>query len=472
MTKRSAATMAKAAQLPRMDALLEALAAPGEPLPWRREVVKAAARDELDARRAALAEGREPALDLDTVVAATRRRLEAALRPAPRPVINATGVLLHTNLGRAPLGDAAQRAMLEAAGACDLEYDAASGRRGSRFGALRPLLRWVSGAEDGHVVNNGAAALLLACTALGRSRDDAGLREGVVLSRTQMIEIGDGFRIATMAAAGGVPVHEVGATNRSHLRDYEAALEGEGQPRAAAILWAHASNFAQSGFVAQPSLAELAALARRHGVPLIADLGSGSLGGELPAAEPTLPAYLAEGASLVTCSGDKMLGGPQAGLMVGEAALVERCRRFPMARALRPDKTSLAALHASLVAHAREGETELPLHAMVRATMDCLRARGEAILEQLAAFQTRMSLRECEATLGGGALPGDRRPSLALVIEGEAEALAARLRAPQDGGLPVVARIEGACVWLDLRSVPAQRDADLVARLALALDQN
>lgn len=449
------------AQLPRVDSLLEHVDLAQSP--WRRTLVRAAVREVLDRERArrlaSSAASASPALVDETQwVQACLALLRQWTTPGPRPVINATGVLLHTNLGRAPLSDAASRAMVDAAGACDLEFDLESGRRGSRFDALRPLLRVTCEAEDAHVVTNGAAALLLACTALGRRTTGDTQREGVVLCRAQMVEIGDGFRIATMAAAGGVPVVEVGATNRSHLRDYEAALDPAQGGRAAAILWAHASNFEQSGFVKQPSLEALASLAQRFEVPLIADLGSGSLGGELPEAEPTIQAYLRAGADLVTCSGDKLLGGPQAGIMAGRADLVHACRRFAMARALRPGKATLAALHATLVAHVREGPTELPLHAMLRRSIETLRERGQSILRKL---DGAVQLRESTATIGGGALPGDARESLAVVVPARAGRSAAQLAAALRRAVPpVVGRIEDDALWLDLRSVdPAQDDA-------------
>jgi L-seryl-tRNA(Ser) seleniumtransferase len=374
--------------------------------------------------------------------------LHELLTPRPRAVINATGVLLHTNLGRAPLAAEAVAAMVAAAGCCELEIEALSGRRGSRLVWLRPLLQALFAAVDVHVVNNGGAALLLACTALGLP--------GVALSRGQMVEIGDGFRVAEMASAGGARVLEVGSTNRTHLGDYAAAIDAG----ASAILWVHLSNFSQAGFVHQPTLAELAALARARGVPLLADLGSGALGG-LSGREPTVQAYLSEGADLVTFSGDKLLGGPQAGLLAGRAPLVERCRRHPLARALRLDKTAVAALHATAALHAREDAAGLPLHAMLAASVSELRARAGGIVHALG--WTTDCVRDSEATVGGGSLPGDMLPSVALAVPGtQAEQRAQRLRI---GTPAVIGRVHARTLLLDLRSVLPEQDAGLLAAL-------
>jgi len=443
------------ARVPKMDRVLAASALVG--LPWRREIVRLAAERELDDLRARVRAGQTGDVpDVDAIAGAVRRRLDSLFAVHPKRVINATGVLLHTNLGRAPLGPAAIAAAVQAAGYCDLEVELDSGRRGSRFAWIRPLLAQVIGAEDAHVVNNNAAALLLACTVLGRAG-------GVVLSHGQMVEIGDGFRVATMAAAGGCRIVAVGSTNRTHLADYEAALAGE-EP-ASAILWVHLSNFSQSGFVSEVPLADLAKLARARGVPLVADLGSGSLGANLPAREPTVREYLDDGADLVLASGDKLLGGPQAGIIAGRAELVEKLRRHPMARALRPDKVTLAALHATLVEHARDGVPELPLHRMVAASVDDLRARARRIAARLALPEPAVV--DCDATIGGGSLPGDRMDGVAVrIVPTNAAAFAKRLRT---GEPPVVGRIENDAFLLDLRTVAPADDDALVDALTRAL---
>lgn len=387
--------------------------------------------------------------------------LESWAQPRPLRVINATGVILHTNLGRAPLSQTSIDAMADAARYCDLEVVLGSGKRGSRFAWLRPFLCAVMGAQDVHVVNNNAAALLLACTVLGSPG-------GVVLSRGQMVEIGDSFRVATMAGAGGVRVVAVGSTNRTHLRDYEQALDGEGPDaqgvKASALLWCHQSNFKQDGYVKEVGLAELSKLARARGVPLIADLGSGSLGAGLPAIEPTIGEYLDQGVDLVLASGDKLLGGPQAGIIAGTAEYVERCRRFPMARALRPDKTALAALHATFAAHAREGTPDLPLHEMVARTEDGLRARAEALRAELGWDASRVV--PLQAAIGGGSLPGDTMASVGLWVPCAKPATTARtLRL---GAPPIVGRIEDERLLLDLRTVDPEDDG-LLARALAAL---
>lgn len=445
-------------RLPKVDQVLAEPALEG--CGWRRVIIKRLVNDALDQLRVRVRAGERPALpDAPTLAASVRTELDDWLTPRPRPVINATGVLLHTNLGRAPLAAAARQAMSDAAGTCDLEVELAEGRRGSRFAAIAPLLRSVMQADDAHVVNNNAAALLLACTVLGPPG-------GVVLSYGQMVEIGDGFRVATMAAAGGCRVIGVGSTNRTHPADYQAALRGEaseceGQP-ASAILWAHRSNFEQSGFVREVELPALAEIARAHGVPLIADLGSGSLGPGLPDGEPTVVEYLEQGADLVLCSGDKLMGGPQAGIIAGRSELVQRCRKHPMARGLRPDKTTLAALFATFCAHAREGTPALPLHDMVVATPDELRRRALALAEAMG-WSVDEAVIETRATIGGGSLPGDSMPSVALRIPSNKPSRdARRLRT---GDPAVMGRIEDGALVVDLRSVASSDDERLLVAL-------
>jgi len=444
-------TMATVRDLPRVDGVLaqpelgEHVASPA--------VKKRAVQQALAARRAALrggedmSEGTGESEGEAGVARAVAASLTALLEPRPRRLLNCTGVLLHTNLGRAPLSGAAVAAMVAASGSCELEFAVEDGRRGSRLVWLRPLLRLLlaPGEEDVHVVNNGAAALLLACTALGQSG-------GVVLSRGQMVEIGDGFRVAEMAAASGVRVHEVGSTNRTHIGDYAAALDAG----ASAILWVHLSNFRQEGFVAQPGLGELRTLAEGRGVPLVADLGSGSIAGV--GREPGVQDYLRAGAGLVTFSGDKLLGGPQAGLLVGQGALVERCRRHPLARALRLDKTAVAALHATAAAHACAGG--LPLQRMIDATVPELSKRAAAIAGAL--NWPGECVRASEATIGGGSLPGDVLASVAIAVPGKPERVARQLRVGAPG---VVGRVQAGALLLDLRSLVAEDDAALVAAL-------
>ena len=445
------------ARLPKVDAVLDA-----EPLAtagWRRPLARRAVQQALADLRRAVLDGKSVEIpDAPTLSERVAQTLASWARPRPLRVINATGVILHTNLGRAPLARSAIEAMADAAQYCDLEVGLYDGKRGSRFAWLRPFLCSVIGAEDVHVVNNNAAALLLACTVLGAPG-------GVVLSRGQMVEIGDSFRVATMAGAGGMRVVAVGSTNRTHLKDYAQALDGEGPDAdgvpASALLWCHQSNFRQEGYVKEVGLTELAGLARERGVPLIADLGSGSLGAGLPEVEPTISEYLEQGVDLVLASGDKLLGGPQAGIIAGTASYVERCRRFPMARALRPDKTTLAALHATFAAHAREGVPALPLHEMVALSEAGLRARAEALRVQLGWDAERVV--SLPAAIGGGSLPGDTMPSVGLWVPcAKPAALARRLRL---GDPPIVGRIEDDRMLLDLRTVDPADDAALLAAL-------
>lgn len=445
-----------AIRLPRVDQILEHPALARSPA--LRAIKRRFVQEALAELRAAALAGKAVEASVASVAEAVAERLSEVMTARPRPLLNATGVLLHTNLGRAHLSEEAVSAMVAAAGGCELEFEVASGRRGSRLVWLRPLLAALVGAEDVHVVNNGAAALLLACSTLGQPG-------GVVLSRGQMVEIGDGFRVAEMAAAGGTPLWEVGSTNRTHLSDYAAALQGElpGQRGpAAAILWVHLSNFSQAGFVHQPTLAELARLGRERGTPLIADLGSGSLGG-LPGGEPTIQEYLAEGADLVTCSGDKLLGGPQAGIVAGRASLVARCRRHPLARALRPDKTTVAALHATALAYARGQAETLPLRRMIAATEAELCARAEGLVRELG--WPFGQVRASTATVGGGSLPGDTLPSVALAVPTEdvTKAAAALRRAG------VVGRVHAGELLLDLRSLLPEQDEALVTAIRAAL---
>ncbi len=445
-------------RLPKVDAVLDA--APLAETPWRRPIKRRLVQDALAQLRQTVLDGSSIDVpDAAGLAATVRDQLAQWVRPRPMRVINATGVILHTNLGRAPLSDAAVEAMAAAGRYCDLEVGLHDGKRGSRFAWLRPFICTVMGSEDAHVVNNNAAALLLACTVLGTPG-------GVVLSRGQMVEIGDSFRVATMAAAGGVRVVAVGSTNRTHVRDYEQALDGEGPDAqgvaASALLWCHQSNFKQEGYVKEVSLAELAKVAKSRGVPLIADLGSGSLGAGLPDVEPTIGAYLEQGVDVVLASGDKLLGGPQCGIVAGTKAFVERCRRHPMARALRPDKTTLAALHATFAAHAAEGTPALPLHDMVGLPTEGLRRRAAALCGELGWAEDRVV--EIDAAIGGGSLPGDTIPSVGLWVPCKKPARAAK--ALRLGDPPVIGRIEDERLLLDLRTVDPRDDAAVGAALA------
>ncbi|MFF5208373.1 L-seryl-tRNA(Sec) selenium transferase [Streptosporangium sp. NPDC000396] len=370
----------------------------------------------------------------------------AALPPyatSLRPVINMTGVLVHTNLGRAPLSSAATEAMAAAAGSADVEFDLVTGARARRGrGAMDALARAVPAAEDVHVVNNNAAALVLVATALAAGRQ-------IVISRGELVEIGDGFRIPDLLVSTGARLCEVGTTNRTCYADYAAAVG----PETGFVLKVHPSNFRVEGFTGSAGVAELAGL----GVPVVADIGSGLLMREpsLPG-EPDAASTLAAGADLVTASGDKLLGGPQAGLLLGRRDLVEQCRRHPLARALRVDKLTLAALEATL----RGPDT--PVHRALHADPAVLRERAEALAGTLAEAGVDARAVSTEATVGGGGAPGVRLPSAAVSLP---ERLAVPLRT---GEPPVVGRIEGGRLLLDLRAVLPERD-DVVVRAVLGV---
>jgi L-seryl-tRNA(Ser) seleniumtransferase len=355
-----------------------------------------------------------------------------------RPVLNATGVVLHTNLGRASLSAAAQEAMLAAAGYVDVELDLDTGRRARRGrGAMAALLAAVPAAEDAHVVNNNAAALALAATALAGGAE-------IVVSRGELIEIGDGFRLPELLESTGARLREVGTTNRTTLADYRSAIG----PRTGFVLKVHPSNFRITGFTSAVSVRELATL----GAPVVGDIGSGLLAPDpaLPD-EPDAGRWLAAGAALVTGSGDKLLGGPQAGLLLGRADLVQRCRRHPLARAMRVDKLTLAALEATLLGPSR------PTYDALHADPRVLRARAEALTDRLRASGVEAQAVASAGAVGGGGAPG-------LDLAGWAVALDPSYAGPLRRGHPsVVGRILRDRLLLDLRCVPDVDDERLFA---------
>ena len=354
-----------------------------------------------------------------------------------RPVLNATGVLVHTNLGRAPLSPAAVEAVVAASGTTDVELDLGTGRRGPRGeGAIAALLAAVPAAEAALVVNNCAAALLLVATALGQDRE-------LVLTRGEMVEIGDGFRIHEILTATGARIREVGTTNRVTLDDYRDALHDE----TGAVLKIHPSNFVVRGFARSVSVGELAGALAASRVPLVADIGSGLLRPHpLLPDEPDLQSTLAAGAGLVLASGDKLLGGPQAGLVLGRADLVQRLRRHPLYRALRVDKTTLAALEATL-----RGPLP-PVQEMLAADLDGLRARARAVAERLAAVGLDAVAVDADARVGGGGAPEQPLPSAAVSLP---PSFADPLRL---GSPPVVGYLDGDRTLLNLRSLPPAHD--------------
>jgi len=418
----------------------------------------AARRRFVVALREVLAEARAKgtALDARGAAALARERLAGRDRPTLRRVINATGVVLHTNLGRAPLSERAIAAMAEAAGAASVEYDLAAGRRGERHGHAARLLAEVCGSDDAVVANNGAAAVLLALAALAA-------RKEVIVARGELVEIGGGFRIPDVLVRSGARLVEVGTTNRTYLRDYTAAVG----PRTGAILRVHASNFRVVGFTASPRSSELAALARERGVAFVHDLGSGTLLdttryglGE----EETVQQAVGAGADVVTFSGDKLLGGPQAGIAVGRAEAIATLRSHPLMRAVRPDKITLAALVATLEAY-RDGraERELPVWRMIAATTASLGRRARALAAALQDAGVDAEVVETRSTVGGGSLPEETQPSRGVAIAGRPAALAERLRKADP---PVVGHATGDRLVLDLRSVLPEND-ELLARVLI-----
>jgi len=417
-------------------------------------IVADAVRVVLDEARRHILAGNAPP-DEPSLIDATARRVEALIQPTLRPVINATGVIVHTNLGRAPLSDAALRAMREVGtGYSNLEYDLGAGRRGSRYAHATELLQRLTGAEAALVVNNNAAATLLILSALAQGRE-------VIISRGQLVEIGGGFRIPEVMAQSGARLVEVGTTNKTYIEDYARAIT----ENTALLMRVHTSNFRIVGFTHQASLEELVALGHAHGLPVLDDLGSGSLLDTTAfglAPEPMVQASIQAGADLVCFSGDKLLGGPQAGIIVGRAELVERIKRFPLTRALRVDKMTLAGLQATLLAYLRGTATEeIPVWRMIAAPIDELQRRAQAWAEMLRANGIPADVIDGHSAVGGGSLPGETLPTRLLALSVPSpNALAARLRAAKP---PVIARIERGCLLLDPRTVLPEQDASLVA---------
>ncbi len=424
--------------------------------PW----VVARVRAVLSAMRAGVVQAPETDGALrDLVLAEAATAAEAWVRP----VVNATGVILHTNLGRAPLATEARSAMAAAAGYCTVEFDLAAGERGSRYERCRRLLAEMVGAEDALVVNNGAGALALALAALAGGR-------GVVVSHGELVEIGGGFRVPEVVEAAGARLVPVGTTNKTRTRDYARALSG-GQ--AGAVLKVHRSNFRLSGFTEEASVENLAALGARAGVPVIHDLGTGLLAD--PAAlglegEPTPAQSVAAGAGLVVFSGDKLLGGPQAGVVAGAEELVRRAKSHPLCRALRCDKVTLAGLEATLALYRDPARAlqAVPVLRMIATPAEDVRGRACAALEAMFAAGTppgAATVVEGESVIGGGACPGVRLPS-ALVSLDAGDRLGAWLAGLRAHDPPVVARGRSGSLLADLRTVDPADDSLVATALA------
>ncbi|MBM3134192.1 MAG: L-seryl-tRNA(Sec) selenium transferase [Chloroflexi bacterium] len=468
-------------RLPSVDRLLQEEAMRALVAEYGHAAVVEAIRAALDEARQAIQAGAQvpgQAALLQAIIA----QAEALWRPTLRPVINASGVIIHTNLGRAPLSREALAAMQAVgSGYSNLEFDLPSGERGSRYSHVVGLLARLVGAESALVVNNNAAAVLLALSALAKGQE-------VIVSRGQAVEIGGGFRIPDVLRQSGARLVEVGTTNRTRLADYEAAIG----PRTAALLRVHTSNFRLIGFTESVPLSDLVALGQRHHLPVLDDLGSGAL---LDTAafglghEPMVQESIAAGASLVCFSGDKLLGGPQAGIIVGQKALVEKLRRHPLARAVRVDKATLAGLQATLRHYLRgEATTQVPVWRMIALSLADIDARAGAWAARLGEWGVPASVVDGQSTVGGGSLPGETLPTKLVVVASDekgtdkgdrgnrgargtrgkerVEEVARRLRT---GEPPVVGRIERGLLLLDPRTVLPEEEAGLLAALQRAL---
>ncbi|HEX7118960.1 MAG TPA: L-seryl-tRNA(Sec) selenium transferase [Longimicrobiales bacterium] len=413
-----------------------------------------------EVRRAAAGANAAPATDPAWYADRVRARLTAQARPSLRPVINATGVVLHTNLGRAPLARVAREAMERAAGGySNLEYDLDAGARGSRYDHCTALLRELTGAEAALVVNNNAAALVLALNTLAEGRD-------AVVSRGELVEIGGSFRVPEIMAKSGARMREVGATNKTHLADYEAAVTTE----TGAILKVHRSNFRIVGFAAEVPLAELAGLGRARGVAVINDLGSGLLLDLRPLGlpyEPTAADALGAGADIVTMSGDKLLGGPQAGILLGRAEWIGRMRRNPLCRAFRVDKFTLAALEATLALY-RDPDVamrEVPVLRMLSLGAAELERRAASWIERLGAAGVAADAVPGGSAVGGGAYPGVELPTTLVAVTAAARSATELEAALRSGEPAVVARIVDGRVVLDPRTVAEAEEDALLERV-------
>jgi L-seryl-tRNA(Ser) seleniumtransferase len=410
-----------------------------------------------EVRKAYPKTGRVP--EIPQLLSRVEQLLENWTELTLRPVINATGVILHTNLGRAPLSQAANEAIQAvSAGYSSLEYNLEKGERGSRLVHAEALLQRLTGAEAALVVNNNAAAVLLVLSALAR-------RRRVLIARSQLVEIGGGFRVPDVMKQSGAKLVEVGTTNRVHLADYETALE---EP-AALVMLAHRSNFQIVGFTSEPLLAEISNAAHQAGVPVLDDLGSGSLLDTAAygmAHEPTISESLAAGADLVCFSGDKLLGGPQAGIILGRRELLTKIKKYPLARAVRADKLCLAALTATLLHYLKdEALNQIPIWRMIATPLEKLQTRAAGWKDALNAGQVIHG----ESTVGGGSLPGESLPTALLALEiANPNRFLARLR---QAPLPVIARITEDRVVLDPRTVLPEQDALLVAAVQEAFKE-
>ena len=439
-------------KVPQVDAVLRLV--PDVIETWGPAMARRFVTDELGRDRDGARRGREPD---DATGIATRVRVRSAALDGRRirRVINATGVVLHTNLGRAPISVRAMEAAREASAYSSLEYDVEQGERSERAPVAAALLAALTGAEAALVVNNNAGALLLALAALGRGRE-------VIVSRGELIEIGGEFRLPEIMEASGAVLREVGTTNRTHAKDYRKAI-GD---KSALVLKVHPSNYRVVGFTKDPAIAEVIAITHEAGLPVLYDIGSGLLSADerLPG-EPDASSAITAGADLVCFSGDKLLGGPQAGVLAGKANLIELCRRNPIARAVRADKLTLAAMESTAIAHARGWTDEIPAVAAINADPDELAVRAQRVVSTLPAGSA--SVEPGESVTGGGSLPGHTLPTTLIVIPHQKpNDFAAALRRNDP---PVIARVDDGRVLLDLRAVAPTDDEVVATALRSAL---
>jgi L-seryl-tRNA(Ser) seleniumtransferase len=452
-------------QLPSVDQLLGLKASQKLIDVFGRQQTVDAIREMLDAARDEVREG-AAVPDADSLAARASLYLQERFAPTLRPVVNATGVIIHTNLGRAPLSDTAREAMEAVSrGYSTLEYDLEAGGRGHRTVHAERLLCRLTGAESALVVNNNAGAVLLALTGLAQGR-------GVIISRGQLVEIGGGFRVPDVMAQSGARLIEVGTTNRTHVYDYQNALEANAD--VALILRAHHSNFRVVGFTSEPSLSELVALAEGHGLAVMDDLGSGALLETSQyglAHEPMVQESVAAGAAAVCFSGDKLLGGPQAGIIVGKAAYVDPLKSYPLTRALRPDKLCLVGLQETLLHYLRDEAIErIPVWRMIAAPLAAIQRRAELWQERLQQAGISTAVVEGHSTVGGGSLPGETLPTrLVALLAVHPDQLAAALRHADP---PVIGRIEDDRLVLDPRTVLPEEEQALLQSVVAALAES
>ncbi len=454
--ERNSPNHAQLRRLPAIDKLLRNPATATMIDQYGHDLVRDALRIALDAAREWIGTG-GGAPSAGALLNAAETWLRNHHTPSLRPVINATGVIIHTNLGRAPLADFAQEAMIAvAAGYSTLEYELEAGKRGKRDVHAEQVVMAVTGAEAALVVNNNAAAVMLILAELAKDRE-------VIISRGQLVEIGGGFRMPDVMARSGAKLVEIGTTNRTRIEDYEAAIT----PQAALLLRVHASNFKQIGFTAQPDLESMAKVAHKQNILAVDDLGSGAL---LDTAsfglqhEPTVQESLQAGFDLVAFSGDKLLGGPQAGIIVGREPLITRLKKHPLARAFRIDKLCLAGLVATLeLYHRHEATKAIPVWRMISMSKRVIRERAEAWATEIASL-AEVEVVEAQSAIGGGSLPGETLPTLALALKvgGRADEILGRLR---QANTPVIARIANNQVLLDPRTVLPGQDEALVNAL-------